>query len=239
MDKLNDRPKPYFATLISLVAVVTMCWLGVWQMQRAEQKQTRLEQIQQRQANDPLTLAELIKMEGDNRDVPFRVVGDVNPSRYFLLDNRIESGKVGYQVLVPVATNEGLLLVNYGFVAGSQYREKLPEVALIGGAQILAGISSQPLENPMVQETAMDSADFPVVVQAIDLEFISQFLSEPLLPLVMQLNPDDSSAFIRNWRPVVMSPEKHYAYALQWFGLAIASLLVYFFAIIKRNPKHE
>ena len=56
----------------------------------------------------------------------------------------------------------------------------------------------------------------------------------------MLLNAQDNSTFIRNWQPVVMPPEKHMAYAVQWFLLGVAALVIFIIAQrnkLKRNKK--
>jgi surfeit locus 1 family protein len=54
------------------------------------------------------------------------------------------------------------------------------------------------------------------------------------------LNAQETSSFVRDWQPVVMAPEKHLAYAAQWFLLAFAALVIFVIAQrnkLKRNEK--
>ena len=37
---------------------------------------------------------------------------------------------------------------------------------------------------------------------------------------VVLLDVDQPEGFLRDWRPPGMPPDKHLAYAVQWFGLA-------------------
>ena len=90
-----------------------------------------------------------------------------------------------------------------------------------------------PTDNPMITETATQEAIWPKVIQQVDIHFIEQVIKLELPPFVIKLT-DSSDGFIRNWQPVVMPPEKHYAYAVQWMGLGIAAFLVYFFALRAR-----
>ena len=46
------------------------------------------------------------------------------------------------------------------------------------------------------------------------------------------------TVFVRDWRPAVMGPGKHLSYAVQWFGLAIA-LIVIFIVNLKRNTQDD
>lgn len=231
---LNRKP-PYFATIITLVAVLTMCALGFWQIQRAQEKTVRLAQIEKRQSSAPLSLEALLSMPGDLRDVPFDAYGELNTEKYFLLDNRLESGKVGYHILAPMTTDQGVLLVNFGWVKATERRDVLPEVNLPILHLQVNGTSQIPFNNPMVTETAKIGDPWPLVIQAIDLDSLSKFSGKSLLPIVMQLDAEHPAGFIRNWKAVVMAPEKHYAYALQWFGLAVACILIYIVALRKRK----
>ena len=44
------------------------------------------------------------------------------------------------------------------------------------------------------------------------------------MPFVVYLDENEALGFVKNWTPIVMPPEKHRAYAFQWFSLAVAWL---------------
>jgi len=47
-------------------------------------------------------------------------------------------------------------------------------------------------------------------------------------PLVLLLDETDPGGFVREWKPVYgITPDKHRAYAAQWFTLALVLLLIY------------
>lgn len=229
--KPSQRPWPIVATIITLVAVVIMFALGIWQWQRAEQKTQRLQQIEQRNQVDPITIANLMNLTDDIRDLPFVASGRLEQRRYFLIDNRVHQGKVGYEVLALLNTDSGVLLVNLGWVKGSMYRDALPEIELPTELLTLDGIASKPSLNPMIQETIESSNQWPKVIQQLDFTVVNELLEDEVLDVVMLLSPDYPISFSREWKPVVMPPEKHIAYAIQWFGLGIACFIIYIFAI--------
>jgi surfeit locus 1 family protein len=233
---------PVLSTLVTLLAVVIMFALGLWQLQRAEQKSTRLAMIEVAATTSTLTLAQTINSREDIRDLPVRLSGTLNPNTYLLLDNRIHQGRVGFEVLALLSTASGNVLINFGWVAGDRSRLTLPEVDLPYTLQDIQGKVAIPQANPMVSETADTAQNWPKVIQQLDLAFIEQVLQQPILPFIVQLDPIATSGFIRQWQPVVMSPEKHIAYAIQWFGLAIAALMIYGFALrgkIKNKEQHD
>jgi cytochrome oxidase assembly protein ShyY1 len=232
----SDQKPPYFATFFTLFVVIALIALGNWQLQRGHQKQQRLDQIAQRKLVSVMTIDEVLS-ESDRRDLSVEVHGKLLANRIFYLDNRIESGQVGYQILAPIETDSGVLIVNFGWIKAGLYREQLPEIQLTQQNGRFYGTSAEPLVNPMIIETATTLDPWPKVIQSIDLYKISTFLGMPVLPFVMQLDPTHPMGYLRNWQPVVMAPEKHYAYAVQWYGLAIACVIIYLVAIRNRKPK--
>ncbi|MFA3790951.1 SURF1 family protein [Aliiglaciecola sp. SL4] len=214
--------------------MIILCSLGVWQLQRGQVKAQRIQQIELRQATNPLNIEDILTLQ-DKQDLPLEFKGRMLVNKIFLLDNRIENGQVGFQVLVPVRTEFGIVITNLGWVKAGQYRNELPKFDLPSYEQTLFGTSWVPTVNPMVTETAQFTDDWPVLLQSIDLTLISKFMGADVLPIVLQLDPSFPIGFSRNWVPVVMAPEKHYGYAIQWFALAIACFVIYVIALRKRK----
>jgi surfeit locus 1 family protein len=52
---------------------------------------------------------------------------------------------------------------------------------------------------------------------------------------VLRLLPNDSTDLVREWKVMSMQPEKHLAYAIQWFGLAVAGLTIFLISLRKRS----
>ncbi|MCB1318421.1 MAG: hypothetical protein KDK27_20790, partial [Leptospiraceae bacterium] len=48
-----------------------------------------------------------------------------------------------------------------------------------------------------------------------------------VVPGVVQTDDDIGGKHPKIWQPVAFGPEKHYAYALQWFAIAFALLVIY------------
>ncbi|MGK0381927.1 MAG: surfeit locus 1 family protein [Flavobacteriales bacterium] len=225
---------PFIATLVTFVCVVIMFALGNWQLQRAEQKTERLLAVEQAAKTAQVDLQQVIRGNIDNMlDMPVNFEGEADAEQFFLLDNKIHKGRVGYQVLVPMQTYSGTVMTNFGWVAGTGSRDILPSIQIDTLKARYAGVISLPLDNIMVKETARVDGDWPKVLQQTDLKVIQQHYNKQVLPFVVLLTADENSTFVRDWQPVVMAPEKHMAYAAQWFLLAFAGLAV--FIIAQRN----
>ncbi|GAB3014498.1 SURF1 family protein [Bowmanella dokdonensis] len=226
------RSLPPLATLVTLAAVILMTGLGVWQLERAEQKRQRSALLAERQQQKSLTLTEVIGQSGDIRDFPVQVTGKLDSQRLLLWDNRILSGRVGYEVLAVLETNEGNLLVNFGWLQAPPYRDLLPQTDLPWGMVTLEGVVVVPQLNPMVRET--NEAGWPRRVQQPDLDYLQTALDTRLLPFMLQVADTQPFGLENNWKPVVMPAEKHLGYAVQWFGLALACLGVFILAVRRK-----
>ncbi|GGO71793.1 SURF1 family protein [Bowmanella pacifica] len=233
---LRLRALPLLAALLALVAIIIMLRLGFWQLARAEQKQVREQQLEQRLALQPLSLQDINRQVGDVADFPVQVSGTFNTNRILLWDNRVVKGQVGYEVLVPMATNYGEVLINLGWLKAPALREQLPAIALPTHRLTLDGMIVVPGHNPISREVL--ESGWPKRIQQPDLSYVADILQLDILPYVVQVSNTTQFGFQNNWRPVVMPAEKHLAYAVQWFGLALACLIVTLVAITKQRKKH-
>ena len=52
--------------------------------------------------------------------------------------------------------------------------------------------------------------------------------------MVLLLDKDQPGGFVREWNPVVVGPERHVGYAVQWFALAAALVILYVWVNLNR-----
>ena len=230
---MTQRSSTLLPWLITGLSVLAMCALGYWQLERMIYKQQRLASIAQKSANESLSLNEALSQQ-DPRDVAVVFEGVPNALNMLMLDNQIHNGQVGFDILAPVKTNLGWILVNYGWVKAPNLSRSLPSVELDSGLQRFTGVITRPEKNPLVQETNTAQFSYPALIQEINVEMLSKQFGHGLSTYVIQLTTEDP-AFIREYQPVVMPPEKHLGYAVQWFGLAIAAAAIGGFAISKKG----
>lgn len=230
-------PLPIIATLVTFLAVVIMFTLGLWQLQRADEKSQRLAAIELAAVSAPLSLSTAMALKDEARDFPIHFEGTAQSTKYFLLDNRIQHGQVGYEVIVPVKSALGEVLVNFGWVAAPALRSDLPAVSISGVEKEYQGMLAIPLKNSLISETAIFDQQWPKVVQQIDIGLMAQHYAQTLMPFVILLNTETDTEYLRNWQPVVMPPEKHIAYAIQWFLLAGAAPIIFIIAQRRRKSR--
>jgi cytochrome oxidase assembly protein ShyY1 len=129
-----------------------------------------------------------------------------------------------------------------GWVPAPASRQELPEINVPESRQNLTGYLYFPSNNKFVSNTyETELADDRIRVQEFQPNAISKELDIPLTDYTFLLKSPDTLGWQRNWKPQVMSPQKHQGYAVQWFSLAIACLVIFVFAVIKLNkqPKKE
>ena len=150
--------------------------------------------------------------------------GEWLPEHFFLLDNRIYQGQAGYEVLTPFRLQGGeLILVNRGWISQTAVADnKIPALDLSRQPQ---GTLYLPKKGFTLGKAIENAQDWPVKTLYLDLPALGQALQQPLSPLVLVLDGDDTNSLTRIWKAVVVTPERHYAYSAQWYGLALVFIV--------------
>lgn len=233
------RP-PLWPSVITLLAVALLVKLGFWQLHRAEQKQHLFDDFAAADMSQAQPLAEVLAEQPLQRYQTVSVNGKFAPDRYWLLDNQTYQGRVGYQVIALLQSEQStsLVPVNIGWVAAPSHRHQLPSVSLPQGQVRVRGYTYQPSDNWLQQQTLVDGTQWPIRIQQLDLSTLSKQLDVPLISAVVLLDENTDWGLPRHWQPQVMPPEKHQAYALQWFSLALACAVVYG-ALMRRHYRQQ
>lgn len=220
----------------AVFAIAAFSWLGIWQLDRAGEKELRRGTFIARTGDVPILLNQRLAVmpaehAGDwwrYRHVEF--AGDVVADRQYLLDNRTRSGVAGYHVHVPVLVTgpDRVLLVNRGWVEAGPSREHRPDVSLDASELVASGIVDHPRRTLLLGDDGYAGSSWPKVVQRIDLEKVALDLKRPVLPFVVLLDEADPHGFVREWSPYLgIGPDRHRGYALQWFSLAVTVAVVW------------
>lgn len=208
--------------------------LGVWQLHRADDKRALAQDFKQRALAKPLNLA-AIKPEQDIRYYNIKLSGAYENQYNFLLDNKMNQGQVGYLVITAFKTTSGqVVLINRGWIARGVSLQKLPTIAPAVGAQTLSGLIDVPSQHAFVLGNNVSNDAWPKIIQAVNFQQISEILKQPVLPIVVLLSPEAAQGFVREWRPVEVSPYKHIGYAIQWFSLALLLVILFFVLNLSR-----
>lgn len=228
--------------VITVLVFFILVKLGFWQNARALEKEQRLVQIEKLSAQNPISLEQVLTLSknsdslADINDIPIFIEGEFNESQVFLLDNQVNKGRLGYRVYQVAVTNKHAILISLGWVQGSINRQELPEVAALNGQYQFNGNVRLIEVGILLQEQVFSDVSWPLRIQQIELDKFSLLINHQLLPFVVYLDKNETLGFEKNWQPIVMPPEKHRAYAFQWFSLALAWLLLMLWAKFGAKP---
>ncbi len=237
-----------------LLGISVFSALGYWQWQRARWKElllldyaetvqnapTGLAAVLQAGARLPLRADVLLAAREDDAtpaspgySLPVRVRGW---GRYVsgdevLLDNQVLDGRAGVMVYTRFKVDGAArsVLVNRGWLPWDAQRT-MPQIAPAPDVAIeLTGMLMPPpasgwrLENPAF----VRGARAPLLTR-LDIGSLREQMDPELFEGVVLLDAEQPHGFTRQWRalPNTLPPERHRGYAVQWFGLALASLVI-------------
>jgi surfeit locus 1 family protein len=213
--------------LLVVLCVPLLLALGFWQLWRAEEKAQALAIYEERRARPPLALnAVMADAPVDHDRIQVQLHGRYMQGRDFLLDNRIKGGKVGYELISPLQDDSGqVVLVNRGWLAAQRTRDQLPSIPAFIETIQLSGEIHAPRD--LRRTPFYGGTGWPQVVQTLDVAEMGALAGVEPYPHVVRLRPGQASALEIDWQPVNMQPERHHAYAAQWFLMAAALLIIF------------
>ena len=222
------RPSPFGAALTVLGTALLM-QLGFWQLGRAEQKRTLLDQY----AKGQQTQVEITSQNA--RALPRyqrgQVTGRYDPSHQILLDNMpSHAGQPGYRVVTPLETSAGWLLVDRGWLPLGSSRSELPDITVSDGERTITGtIDELPRAGLEIDLPPVDaSVPWPRVLSFPKQPAIEQQLGRKLIPGLLLLDGSQPDGYQRIWEAHVgFQPERHVGYAVQWFALAAVAVIIF------------
>lgn len=228
------RFKPEWkTTLLTACLLPLLLGLGFWQLDRQQQKLDILGTYQQRISAPPLRLLEewqqLQGADASYRRVQFTAELQAQP--VILLDNKIIDGVVGYEVVQKAVLNaQQAAWVNRGWVPAGRTRQDLPVPGIPSGYIDLQAHVYIPLGEQFIlsNQPLSVSSQTPIIAQQIDMAELQQ-LSQPQqsFPHLLRLEEGSRAALEIQWPAINTRPEKHQAYAIQWFAMALALVVFY------------
>ncbi len=223
-------------TIVTIVVAYILFSLGQWQLSRAEYKENLQEKIAQRQFSAERSIQQLPDSLEDRRYLPVKLQGHYNGEKQFLLDNRIVNGVVGYDVYTPFIAIDGTtILVNRGFIEVGRNRQVLPDLTVSDKKITISGLLNLPPSKGVILADNLHSSEkWPVVLQYIDLNELSDMLSYQLMDMVIRLNKDENGALTYHLPVLALNADKNHGYAFQWFAMTLTVCLLYLFLNTKK-----
>lgn len=210
-------------------------WLGNWQLSRADYKQALQARYDRLQKDGVLTLG---AAEVEKDDVLYRAVevrGEFLSAREILLDNRMYRTQAGYHVLTPfrIEGGERVVLVNRGWTGlVNGRRDTLPAIEPVRGVVTLRGIATDPQSRYFEFKGAAPQGR---LWQNLNFGHYQAWLGMPLQPVLILQTSDTGDGLVRDWPRPDTGVGTHLSYAIQWFGLAGAIVVLWVVLNVKRE----
>lgn len=227
---------PTLATVALLPLLVS---LGVWQMERAEQKQHLQAEFDRLQQEPAKRLRSVLEPAASLHFHRIAVRGRYEVQHQFLLDNRVHRGQAGYHVLTPLRIENGAVrvLINRGWVAVGPDRNRLPPVDPPSGWVEITGVATVPqVQGFRLGSTKPAAGGWQSVWQYLDLDEYRRSVNFPVQPFVVLPDPDSApDGLVRHWTRLDSGVRTHQGYAFQWFSLAVALVAIYILVNTRRR----
>lgn len=228
MNPKSTTPLPSWLPLvIGALLVAQFAGLGAWQISRGLEKRADRAAF-----NDESSFAAW----QDGMEIrPFqrlKATGRYDNEHQFLLENIIVNSRYGYYVLTPLLAEEDepVLLVNRGWIekGASDFD---PGILDVDTAQrtVRGRAGSLPRAGYKMGAAIASGAGWPKTAVYPSTEEIEHALGVAIQPFVLLMDHEEEHGFLRQWVPTEFGPGKHFAYAFQWFAMAVvlAALLTW------------
>ena len=229
--------------ILAIIVIALFCRAGVWQLDRAKQKQAMLAESQKVLAErKPLPLSAAADPARGTAYDWTAGEGRFAPAPEVLLDNQSRADRTGirvFRVFLP-ASAAPPLLVELGWLPLPGDRA-LPAIEMPPGLVHVAGLLAPPPSPGIAGSQATPQADGNLLAIGLDRAVLAGTLKMPnLASRVLKLDPALKLGYARDLDilPNTLPPERHIGYAVQWFGLAIAVLVIALVLTLrKRRPR--
>jgi len=231
----SARPRSLVvATIAVALGVAVLVVLGTWQVQRLNWKNDLLAAFAQRLAAAPISLETAAEMHRSGDDISFLRValdGRLDRSQEIHLYD-IEEAVPGWRILSPMRlADSGAVLVDRGFVPDTMKdrASRAPGDRSLEPATGRVRLPEEPGWFTPQNDAAANAWYWP------DLDAMAASLSDTqtadLLPFYVEVEATTAAGAETYPRPAPLDvsaiPNRHFSYALTWYGLAAALIAVY------------
>lgn len=226
----------WFMSIISLLFIILFIMLGFWQISRAHEKEMMLFHKNQQKLVPPVFWQPSDALPKQYQ--PIKVTGKfLKP--IMLLDNQHNHHQFGYNVLSPLQFKNGsIIIVDRGWVRGDPGRLKFPLIDIPETEMQLMGSVYFPSKKQWVLGPEIEKKNVDlVIIERFNAQLLSQILQKSVYPFIIRLDEKNTHGFVREWETVSMPPERHCAYAVQWFSMAIIVLVLFIALNLKKNDE--
>jgi surfeit locus 1 family protein len=215
-------------TVIMVFLLPIFCGLGIWQLERAEQKLQLASALESRRK---LPATSLNRQVVDSDGWEFRRIraeGRFTADKTVLIENRKHLGQSGFHVITPLRLEQSgqVVLINRGWIP----REHLAEASPLPTPPGLVSVNGE-IRHPQPPALELEFSEWGAEGLPrwpyLTLEHYARWSGLEILPFAVLQSAEDDSGFVRAWPQPRFSDTLHIGYAIQWFAFALISLLIW------------
>ena len=219
--------------IFAIIFVPITISLGLWQIERANEKKVIISNYDKLLVSTPIALQKDQPLENWQ---PIETDGAYQDLVIYE-DNAINSGKAGFKVYHLFQNGDGtFIFVHRGFIERNLIKNNLPRI-------------DTPLRKKNIKGTALfkQNNTFVKNIEESDIRIIQEFNTSVLIerfpilkdrylhPFLFNLDVRDADKFQPIEKPVNMTASKHIGYAIQWFGLCAALIILTIYAYRRKG----
>jgi len=218
-------------TLLTIPALCVLVALGNWQVDRLQWKRALFTEMEMKLSQTPVRLPSRIAEPKAWEFRRVRVTGRFLWDREMRLSPRIRKGRAGFEVITPLAREDGsVVLVNRGWAPAAWPGDA--EAPL--GPVTLAGVlrTDKPKGGFTPENVPEEGLWFHV-----DLPEMGRWVGQaPVVPLLLEVEPGKTPGrYPIGKTPKAELSNDHLHYAITWYALAVVLLGIYFLYHLRRR----
>lgn len=237
---MNHKIKSLIPWLFISSAVAVLLYLGIWQIERLQWKEELMQQYEAAKLQPPMQFESI----GHN-ELPNKMYQKVIARGEFIHQHEVHLGgqrwfgKTGYHILTPLklaGSEENYVLVNRGWIPFELKEQEKRTTPLPEGIVEIQGVIRFPKEPRFFTPENHPEKNFWF---STDLKAMQQFTGLPLMPAIIEQTAEspDIDRF-----PIPSTGERvfrndHLGYAITWFSLAIAAMVIFYLRIVRGETK--
>jgi surfeit locus 1 family protein len=229
----------WLPTLVMAAAVGLFVALGLWQLDRADEKRQQAEELAARSLLPPYPLMALESSPEPLRHRRLTATGVFETEGQILLENRRQGGKTGFHVITPLRIDGGdvRVLVNRGWIPADAQGHPAP-ARVPEGPRTLTGEAHIPAPPAMaLHGGAGAAAAWGDRWPYLTTDLYQAWVDHPIQPLVILMDPGEPDGFQRTWPREMPKEGMHIGYAVQWFAFAVIALAIWLrLSLERRSP---
>ena len=214
--------------MVALPALVTLLWLGTWQLQRLEWKNDLISSFEARSSAAPITLPLAASVTDEMEFRHLQLVGEFDHENEVFLTGRTYEGNAGFHIVTPFLLTDGrTILINRGWVSESYRDPAKRPFSLVAGEQTISAILRFPGQKGyFVPENDPKAGFWFTIIPAEITAYLGLATAETTI-YADALRTSDVVTLPIAAKTELNLRNSHLSYAFTWYGIAMALIGVY------------